>query len=219
LSQFALRGIRLVALIAAAVLAAGGSAAAAAPGHPGSSRANPIIAIGPPSTPAPVFVDIFWSDGTEETVPAAIPGPPSRELAAYTMRQRGLAEERLSPSPRRLAAQDTAGGSACSWTIQAPYKITSTRAATNSTVQCTRDVVWIGGTLYLLRSAALTVIGADTEAGGSASEPRNTMFWYTDGECLTSTWQYSTRLDYTFQTAANLTKTSSHIGQTVWITC
>jgi hypothetical protein len=196
------------ALVAA--LSFGATAAADNGQPPGSDQNNPITQIGPPST-TQTYVDIFWSDGSTETVRAK--GQPSRETAEKALSERAKAEGRKGQGGR--TASDSGGGStACSWSIGGPYKASSTKAAAVAAVSCTIDVSNVNGTLYLFRSANLSMIGFDSEGGG-----RN-VAWSTSGKCLASTWQYNAELVYSFASIVNGTHfPPGHWNGPVWISC
>lgn len=108
------------------------------------------------------------------------------------MRERAAARRAAGLTP----SAKTDGATACSASVAFPYKISSTRVATDAIVTCTVDVWYISGTLYLYRSANFTVIGSNSRAGGSPTQPRSSMAWYTSGDCLSSTWQYHGYLVY-----------------------
>jgi hypothetical protein len=203
-------------LVGAAVLVVGVNAGSAASGPAGASEGDPITQVGRSGT-SQTYVDIYWSDGTTETVPAD--GPPSQSLATQVLAERAAAEQRsvaarasaaggMSPS-----ASDGDGVSACSWTLAFPWKESSDRAATAANVQCTVDVTDIWGTLYLYRSANYTLIGSDGESGSMGQ-----VYWFADGACLSSTWQYNADLTYGF-TGQNGSRYAEHWAGPSWISC
>lgn len=208
------RGLTIVVLalltpaVAASAAFGGGKA-----GPPGSDPSNPIRQVGPPAS-STTYVDIFWADGSTETVRAS--QPPSQAVATQVLLERARAEHRPPPGGAiQPDASDSGGGStACAWSIYGPYKASSTTVATSATVSCTPDVSTVYGTLYLFRSANYTIIGADSESGGSA------VIWGTSGGCLSSTWQYSAELVYAFVSDVNGAHyPPAHWNGPVWISC
>lgn len=179
----------------AALVAASGAIGAKA-GDPGSDPSNPITQVGRPAS-APTYVDIFWPDGGTETVQSS--QPPSQALAVQVLLERARAEHRtrLPGGGATPLGSDGGGGTACTWSLYGPYKASSTTVAADATVYCTPDVTTVYGTLYLFRSADYTLIGSDSESGGSA------VIWGTSGGCLSSTWQYHAELVYAFFSEVN----------------
>jgi hypothetical protein len=212
-----LRRLPLVGLVAvvAGLLAASAALGQPAARRPGSAPSSPLKTVGAPSIRA-TYVDIYWADGTNETV-AAGRQRPSSALAARTLTQRALAEHRLGGARGAISpdASDGGGGStACSWSIYGPYKASSTTAAVDAAVSCTWDVSSVQGTLYLFRSANYTIIGWDSESGGA------NVVWGTSGGCLSSTWQYNAELVYSFVSDVNGAHyPPAHWNGPIWITC
>lgn len=206
------------AVLATLVIAVFASSAVAGDGPPGSSPENPITEPGPPVY-GQTAVDIWWRDGTSERV--FTNELPSQALNAATIAER--ARERAGgrgPNARFRPKTIQEGTTACSSALAFPYKINGTTVGTNASVSCTPDVYYIGGSLYLYRSANLTLIGHQTKAGGTLSAPRSSMVWATSGGCLSSTWQYHGQLLYNVISGQNGGKSApSQWAGPSWISC
>lgn len=199
-----------LALVVASVALGGGS-----PPAPGTSQDNPITAVGPSATSS-TFVDIYWPDGTTETVSVGNQTP-STALATRTLAEQTRAEHRVAPPTHGITpnASDGGGGStACSWSVSFPWKASSTTVATAASVWCTVDVSSVVGSLSLFRSSNYTQIGFDYETGGRGA------VWGTSGSCLSSTWQYNAELVYAFVSDVNGAHyPPAHWADPSWISC
>lgn len=214
-----MRRITLILVVALSIATI--ASAQAENGPPGRSPENPITVPGPPLYP-PTSVDIWWPDGSSERVFKN--EPPSQALNTATIAERAQARAERGggsgkPNARRpLTIQ--AGITACSFTLSFPYKVSSTTAGASASVACTPDVFYIGGSLYLFRSANLTLIGHQTKAGGTLSLPRSSMVWATNGGCLSSTWQYHAQLTYNVISGVNGARVApAGWAGPSWITC
>lgn len=198
-------------LAAACAAAAVGVSSAAADPPPGSTPANPITE---PSQPVygQTVVHLWWPDGTSET--AFSDQPPSLALDEAVIAARARAEGRAPSNGVSPSVSWGGGASACSESLAAPYKLSSTSVGTNAAVTCTADVYQLSGTLYLYRSSNFTLIGADTEYFS-----QNNGNWVTNGPCLSSTWQYNSETSFSAVSRYNGGVSWSDAAGPSWISC
>jgi hypothetical protein len=103
--------------------------------------------------------------------------PPSHAVLAGSRRPQSVDGRRSS---------EGWGSSVCS-VAQAIVKVSATKVQGQVTSSCTSDVTWQGVTMYLYRSANLTLIASGSRANYSAYLVAAT----NQGTCLSSTWQYN----------------------------
>jgi hypothetical protein len=200
-----------VVVLLALVSAVSAAAAGADPGTgaPGSSPANPITVPGAPVY-GPTHVHVWWPDGSSATVDSN--QPPSLALDEATI----ASLSKQHPAPKGASPNVSWGGgaSACSETLAAPYKLSSTKVGAAASVSCTSDVYSVGGTLYLYRSANFTLIGSDTEHFSG-----NFGNWSTSGGCLSSTWQYNDQTSFSAISSVNGGINWGDAAGPSWISC
>lgn len=213
--------IFLAAGIAGILLSVASASATAQNGKPGDTEDNPITEIGGTSTTTVIFFK--FPDGTSEVV--ATDRPATLATAAAVLKDLVAAEGR--PPSHALLAQGADRRPASvkrrtqSWGTTACSGISSISKTGSTTVKgfvshsCTTDVTWQGVTMYLYRSANMTLIaqGSKTQNGSSMSAATS------NGTCLSSTWQYNLQMQFSAISNVNGGSNWQEWQGPVWISC